>query len=375
MPRRRRRANPEALAHVVLERYLCVRRGTPVTVESWSHALPWARALVVEARRRGARPTLLVEDEEAYFRSLAVAAPVAVRFRPPLPARGGAYVRLDGPSELPRLAGLVPRDRERLLLRHDRRWWAEARRLRLRAVRLAVADATAAAADRFGVDRDAWEDELVRASILDPRRLARQAERVALALGRARRLEVRHSNGTDFTTVRGDGRTVRDTGVPDPSAGRVWSRIPAGLFIVPLRASGTDGTWEMNRPHYDRFVDPPVAVGGRFAFHGGRITTVTFDRGGEPFSDALARTGRGRLRPLALTVGLNPAIGGAPELAPLAEGTVGIVLGDASLRADGSDLGFSFVAPLADADVDADGRAWLRGGRPTRPRSTRVGTV
>jgi hypothetical protein len=371
MPRPHHVAREDALAGVVLDRYLRVRRGEAVTIESWSHALPWARALVVEARRRGARPLLVVEDEAAYFRSLATVGARGTRASrgAPRPA-GGAHVYLDGPEEFPRLFGLSAADRDRALARHDGAWWSDARRHRTRAVRLAIADATPTAAVRYGVDRDAWERELLRASLLDPALLRRSGERLLRGLGRARRLRVSHPNGTDLTAERSERAPFVDQGRSDPRGGVVWARIPAGLLLLPLRSTSADGRWEVNRPSHDRFARPPAAVGGRFRFRRGRLGAFEFDRGGEPFAAAQARFGRGRLRAVALTVGLNPRIHSAPELLGLAEGTVGLLLAEGPYRPGGSRPRFSFLGPISDADIEVDGRPWLRRGRPVagRPR-------
>ena len=135
-----------------------------------------------------------------------------------------------------------------------------------------------------------------------------------------------------------------------------------------IRGGTAEGTWETNRPAYDRFAQPPVALGGRFGFRAGRLREFAFDRGGAPFGAAYARAGRARA--VALTVGLNPAITHAPEVQELGEGTLGLLLGDAPYRADGGQPRFSFLAALSGAEVDADGRAWLvRGRLAVRPDS------
>lgn len=364
MPRQRPPRPEDALARVVLDRYLGLRRGESVTIETWSHALPWARSFVVEARRRGAHPSLMVEDELAFFRSLgAVGSPYVPAGHGNLPGRVGAYVYLDGPEEFPRLLGLPLQDLDRLLARHDHAWWRAARRSRTRAIRVAVGDSSPTAAMRYGVDPNAWRAELVRASLVDPDRLEGSARRLTRRLVRVRRLRVRHPNGTDLLLERDARPPLVDSGRPDPRAGRIWGRVPSGLLVIPLRGGTAEGTWETNRPAYNRFTQPPLAVGGRFVFRAGRLTEFTFDRGGAPFAAAYARAGRGRGRAVALTVGLNPAISHAPEAQELGEGTVGLLLSDAPYRAESRQPRFSFLAALEGADVDAEGRAWLAGGR------------
>lgn len=364
---RRRPPRPEdALARAVLDRYLAVRRGESVLIESWSHALPWARSFVVEARRRGARPSLTVEDEEAFFRSLGSSGSSAGVFGAEPALRGGAHVYFGGPEQFPRLLGLLPRDLERLRGRHDTAWWRAARRAGLRAVRIAVSDATETAAKRYGVGQKEWERELTRGSLVDPRSLELSGRRWLRRLARSRRLRVTHPNGTDLVVERGGRAPTIDSGRPDPSVGSVWGRVPAGLLILPLDSRATEGTWETNRPAYDRFAEPPVALGGRFDFRAGRLTEFAFDRGGEQFAAATTRAGPHRTRAIALTVGLNPAISQAPEVQELADGTVGLLLGDSAYRPAGTQPRFSFLAPLAGAAITLEPRPARH--RPPGPR-------
>ncbi len=356
MPSPRHERREDALARAILDRYLGVRPGEAVTIETWSHALPWARALVVAARRRGARPSLLVEDEEAFFRSVeVVGSRFPQRFRSGSAGRGGAHIYLDGPEEFPRLLGLPPRDRERLLERHDRAWWTAARRARTRALRVAVGDATPTAAERYGVDRDAWQSELLRASLVDPDVLARRGEAVLRSLRGSPCFHLRHPNGTDLWVDVVPRAARTDVGRPEPARGFVWGHVPAGLLILPLRAHRTVGVWETNRPAYDRFARTPVAVGGRFVFRRGRLAELAFDRGGEPALPPPARFGPGTVRPIALTIGLNPAISFAPEFQELGEGTYGLLLGDAPYRPGGERPRRTFLGALAGAEIETDG--------------------
>jgi len=364
MPARR---PEEALARVVIDRGLAVRPQETVTIETWSHALPWARALVLECRRRGAEPTLVVEDEDAFFRSLPLR---DARRLPRAPAalaeHSDAYVYLGGPEHFPRLLGLPPDDLEAVLARHDPRWWRAARRVGLRAARLAIAGVTDVAASRFGVDPTVWRREVVRASLVDPDRLHRAARRLTGRIARARRVRITHPNGTDLSVELDPRRWMVEDGRVDRAdrrAGRIWTEVPSGLVAVPLDEGFAEGGWEANRPVYDRFADPPVALGARFVFRRGRVDDWSFDRGGEPFARAYARGGRGRDVPGALTFGLNPDLTKAPELGEIAEGTVGLLLGDNRAAGGRRRARFSYLTTLAEASVELDGRPWIVDGR------------
>ncbi|MGA8302291.1 MAG: hypothetical protein WA691_06330 [Thermoplasmata archaeon] len=54
------------LARSVLQRNLKVRKGEHVTIEAWTHTLPWAVAFARETRRLGAFPLITYDDEDAY---------------------------------------------------------------------------------------------------------------------------------------------------------------------------------------------------------------------------------------------------------------------------------------------------------------------
>jgi leucyl aminopeptidase (aminopeptidase T) len=366
------RRSEEALARVVLDRYLAVRPGETVTIETWDHALPWARAFVLEARRRRVDPALVVEDEEAFFRSLALSRGREVPGpSPTLAERSDAYVYLPGPEEFPRLFGLPTAEFETVIARHGPDWWRAARRRGLRAVRVAVAAATPTAAARFGVDLEAWRRDVLRASLVPPDRLARAAEPIARRLARARRVHLRHPNGTDLTVrllphagVVEDGRLDR----ADRAAGRVWSRVPTGLAAFALADGSAEGIWEANRPVYDRYGDAPVAEGARFTFRRGRLREFSFERGASSFASAYARGGRGREVASALTFGLNPAVVRGPELDELARGTVGLLLGDNRAAGGRHRSRFSYLTTLSGVDIELDGRPWWSGGRPVAAR-------
>ncbi|MGA8710556.1 MAG: hypothetical protein WB786_04920, partial [Thermoplasmata archaeon] len=114
----------DRLARMVLGQCLGVRRGETVTVETWDHALSWARAVVLEARRRGCEPTLVVEDEETFFRSLAQSSGRTVPGAPAAVAEASdAYVYFPGPANFSRLLGLSGEERDAVLGRHGAEWW------------------------------------------------------------------------------------------------------------------------------------------------------------------------------------------------------------------------------------------------------------
>jgi hypothetical protein len=360
------------LARSTLAQYLRVRRGEAVTIEAWTPAVPWARAFVVEARRLGLEPVLAIEDEEGFFRSLAEDGPV-----PTAPAAlagfGGAYVYFPGPEAFPRLFGLRAEDLGSALGRHGRAWKGAARLSGLRAVSMTVATVSATAAARFGVNVDGWRSEVVDASVVPPRRLAAAAAPLLRALRRAREVTVRHPNGTRLELRLRPGRWSVESGQPEAVARRrdsPWTVVPTGRLILPVLPGSACGTWEANRPAYDRLGEPPVSVGARFTFVDGRLDEVAFDRGGEAFASAYVRAKRRPDVVSGLSLGLNPRVVRAPEIGDLGAGALGLRFGGARLRSR-PDASGPYVSLLHGADVDLDGRPWLVGGRPARTAAAR----
>src|SRR5947207_15415643 len=60
----------EALAKNVIRRTLDIQPKENVIVECWNHGLAIATEVVCQARAAGARPMLLFEDEDAYWRAV-----------------------------------------------------------------------------------------------------------------------------------------------------------------------------------------------------------------------------------------------------------------------------------------------------------------
>ena len=360
----------DRLARSVLGPSLGVQPNEVVTIESWSHALPWALALVREVRRRRAKPILVVEDEETFFESLRVVRPNSVPQIPlSLVEASDVYVYLPGPESFPRLFGLNDRELHRVVSRFDAQWWRAARQRRVRFARLAIASATSTAADHFGIDVEGWSREVWRASLFPPGQLRRKGRHLLRRLARARRVRVRHPNGTDWAVELRKGRGFVEDGrvdTEDYRSGHLATQVPSGLVAVSLRSSTAEGVWESNRQTYHRFQDPPTAVGARFVFRDGRLKEYSFDRGGEAFAATYARGGRGRDRATRLTFGLNPAIVRAPEFEEIADGMVTLWLGSDRPPPERGPVPFSFLSPLAGADVEVDGEQWWVGGRPVR---------
>ncbi len=370
----------DALARLALDRFLAVRPGEAVTIEAWTHGLPWALPFVLEARRLGAEPTLVVEDEETFFRSLAGRARRPPAQAPVAPVVSSGRLRLlRGPGAVPaslRPPGRGPRNgagpaRPGLVGGRDAGRASSGPHGDQRRQRRRPRNATAS-------NLGAWSREILTASGVTPNRLRARGGRWMRRLSRARAGRIRHPNGTDLTVgVRPRGMILEDGAVDrdDRRAGRFWTQIPTGFLAVPIQTGKADGSWEANRPVYDRLADPPVALGARFEFSQGRLRQFAFDRGGEPFAAARAAGGPGSDLVGAIILGLNPGIDHAPELAEIALGSVSVLIGNDRAVGGRNRARFEFLSTLAGASVDVDGLPWLVEGRERSARSSAHGTA
>ncbi|HEV8050091.1 MAG TPA: hypothetical protein VGP88_05815, partial [Thermoplasmata archaeon] len=105
------------LARTTLAKNLKVRKGESVVIESWTHGLPYVAAFVEEARRLGAEPLVIYEDEGAWWsaigqgRSKAVAK-ISNSERAALQA-ADVFVYFWGPEDRPRADHLPARVADR----------------------------------------------------------------------------------------------------------------------------------------------------------------------------------------------------------------------------------------------------------------------
>jgi leucyl aminopeptidase (aminopeptidase T) len=127
------------VARKVLGESLSVKKGESLVVETWNNGLPFARHVVVEARRIGAVPITLFEDEEAYIEGVrkgdADSVGVMGKHEQAMLSSSDAYVFIPGPP-----IGALSRKLERKEVadstRYNQSWYEAAAKAKLRGARL-----------------------------------------------------------------------------------------------------------------------------------------------------------------------------------------------------------------------------------------------
>jgi hypothetical protein len=355
-------AGPAAVARALVGGALRLRRGEHVAVLSWNHTLPWATACVTEARRVGARPFLILEDEAAFWRSVELAPSTAGwsgLSRPMLAAvtRSDALLYFPGPADRPRLHALPPRTLGALRGSTDDDWLARSRRAGNRAVRCLLGYVSDPQAERWSVPAAMWRSQLIRGiTEVDYAALGRDAERVARLLRTGRSLHLMASNGTDLTVrLRGrtpwvdDGRVDRD----DRRHGRTLSSAPAGSVVVAVEEGSAEGTVVANRPS---FLSSGRVAGAQWEVERGRLRNYWYTEGASSFEAELAAAPRGRDVVSLFSIGLNPALApGVPQAEDAEAGAVTVAIGGNTLYGGRLRCRFLSWITVGEATVTVDG--------------------
>jgi aminopeptidase len=327
-------AKRRALARNVLGRTLQLKRGENVLIETWSETLPWAESAVLEARRLGARPLLIVEDEPTYWKSLAEVpianvGPVGNHEWAALKAADAHFYFLgpmDTAREESRPASLVNR-----MNSTDHEWFSLVEKYGVRCARWDLGRTSEVWARRYGVDLDRWRSELIDAASVDPSTLRTEGRRVADRLRRGRVARVTHPNGTDLT-LHLAGRAPRvDDGVVDAAdvrSGNVVTVVPSGVTTVAVKETAGDGVLTANSAGvlFARDVEIPL-LEGSWTLKGGRVVGHEFKKGEREFRRAVTAAGSAGVRPGLLSVGLNPGISTIPLLFDQERGTITFEVG------------------------------------------------
>ncbi len=354
-------ASPPAVARALVGSALRLKRDEHLVVASWNHTLPWASAAVAEARRVGARPTLILEDETAFWRSIDLA-PRTGRWAS-LPRtvhaalrRADALLYFSGPSDRPRLRRLSSETLSPFLDRDDQ-WFELVRGGGARGIRCLLGHASDAQADVWDVPGAMWRSQLIRGILeADYVRMGDDARRAAAKLARGRELRITSDNGSDLS-LRLRGRTpwVDDGQVDadDLKHGRSVATAPAGSVVVAVDERSASGIVIANRPSY---LAGGRAEGAQWEIDGGRLRNYWYPEGGDAFEAEFARAPRGRDTIALFSLGLNGALAaGVPHAEDEEEGTVTLAIGGNTLYGGRNRCRYLSWITVGKATVAVDG--------------------
>ncbi len=128
----------EKVAQKVLLQTLHMKKGETLTIETWNNGLPFARRLLVEARRLGVIPAMILEDEAAYIEAVKVTPKDILgnmgKQEYGLLAGSDAYVFIPGPP-IGTYSPHLSRQEVAESTKYNRSWYEAAEKARLRGAR------------------------------------------------------------------------------------------------------------------------------------------------------------------------------------------------------------------------------------------------
>jgi leucyl aminopeptidase (aminopeptidase T) len=356
-------------ARNIVTKYLKVRAGENVIIESWAHTMPMASAMVDEARRVGGEVLFVYNDEDAWGRAID-------RGQTKLLGRSSApewaalkaadvYVNFWGPADADR----IEKDTEDALndaFAWNWPWYAVARKAGLRGVRMTGGFVSEGRARRWRLDPVQWEESMLRACLVDPEEMAKKGARLGKALSRGKKVRITHPNGTDLEVALAGVAPRLTDGRPhpwhkgDPASGML-QQVPAGTLDVALDSRTAEGSFHANRRTN---IWWNWHAGGRLDFGGGKLTSYTFENGEEDFARRYKNGTAGKDRASLLKLGLNPAVKDIPNLETVEGGSVSLQIGGNRFLpggTNGSDF-FTWFS-LAGSQIAIDGTPVIRSGK------------
>ncbi len=362
-------AQERALARLLLGKTLRVRRGETVTIEAWSHSIPWATACFREATERKAHPIILYHDDATFWALVeggrAREVGILGEHEYTALANTDAYVYFEGPEDRGRFHAL-PDATRKLVTAWEDRWWEMAKKAGLRCAWLLLGRAVTGSARFHGIPLGVWREELIRSSLVDPSIMRREGLRVARRFTTGRAVRIQHPNGTRLDLRLGGRAPIVHDGVVDEAdlaAGHFLEEVPSGYVPVLLDETFAEGRIFSNVTH--RGLDGHTVVSGaHWEFHAGRLTGFHHERGGSFLAQEYSSAPpEGRDRPALLSIGLNPEISRAPIVTDQRRGRLMLMVGGNKGHGGGNANPFHTYLLLDGASVDVDGVPLLVDGK------------
>ena len=296
------------VAKRILTQSLSLKKGESLTVETWNNGLPFARQVVLEARRMGAIPLLILEDEDAYVRGVPVTPKDVLgrmgKHEYKLISGTDAYVFIPGPV-LGSYSRRLPRDEVASSTAYGDGWYKAAAKAKLRGVRLAFGYIGEDAPSLLGKSIKTIVTHQLEAALADYRGLGKKARSLSSAMKKGAHGVVKTPGSKLELTFTGVHEL--DDGVVDQKDLQEENNvcyIPPGYVYAGLEPSSVSGSFAFS-PTVTRFG---VIEDGSIEFKDGDVVGWSSKSSGPALEKLAAAASANAKRASSLTVGLNPLL-------------------------------------------------------------------
>ena len=312
------------VARKVLVESLALKKGECLTIESWNNGLPFARQVSLEARKIGAIPLTLFEDEEAYVKGVRASPPDMVgkmgkaEFR--LLSASDAYVFIPGPV-LGSYSHRLPRPEVNSSTAYNEAWYKAAAKAEIRGVRMSFGYIGEDAPSLLGKSVDSIVAHQLNASLANYGSIVRRAKAVSAALPEGTKATVR-TPGSKLTFKVTAVREL-DDGVVDEKDVRDGNNvcyIPPGYIYIELDPASASGKFTFS-PTITRFG---IIRDGAVEYEAGRAIRWKSTTSSSTLAKLITAAPEKARQATAMTLGLNPLLGYGFGQNALAGGVIGV---------------------------------------------------
>jgi len=338
------------VAKKVLTETLAVKRGESITVETWNNGIEFARNAVAEARLRGCKAIMVLEDEKAYIEG------VKRSPRDTLGSMGDneygmlsntdVYLFVPGPL----LAAFQTKVKPELMAdstRYNGSWYEAAEKAKLRGARLTFGYVGQEMAGLMGRTVQQVVDRQLRAALVDFHEISKTAHK----------LTGHFSDGTEGTISSNGqqilfsfkGNVAVEDGVvsrEDVEAGDNMTYVPPGFVTSAVDPKSATGNIKVSKS----VTRLGLLKEATLTFSEGKLTEWASRENSLMLNELVKAVPDERRRLTLLNVGINHRMG-------YLFGQDRMVAGSVTMG------GFGFTAVMRDADLVLGGKKVVDGGK------------
>lgn len=295
------------LARKILNDSIQLKKGENLTIESWQGGLPFARRVLVEAKKKGAHALLLLEDDEVFI-EVAKSLPTENigkmgqhEYR--LLSSTDAYVFIPGPPIAVYTKAVTTAQRSASTA-YNSSWYDAAEKANLRGVRISFGYIGRDLARLYGKKSEEIIAHQLRASLINYRPIQAQGRRIAKALEDDTKIEL-HSGGK--LTFRLHGELVIEDGIVDQndvSSGNNISYIPPGRIRKEIDPNSVSGQIELSSAE----TSWGMVEGLKLKFRNGVLTSWACRRGKQAILELFQTVPAEKRKVSILELGINPTM-------------------------------------------------------------------
>jgi len=296
------------VARKVLSETLRLKKGETLTVETWSNSLPFALIVAHEAKKMGAIPLVVYEDEDAYLEGVRSTPKdvlgVMGKHELGLLSGSDAYVFIPGPP-LASYNKKITRQEYVDSTKYNDSWYKAAEKAGLRGARLTFGYLGEDIAEVLGKPLDEMTRHHLQAALADFDKMGKKGNEIAKHLVDGSMATIK-GKGTDLSFELKGELEIQDgiTDAEDISAGNNVAYVPAGFVYKEVDTATVTGKARLS-PTLTRFG---LLKDATLVFEKGKIVDWRSVKSSKVLRD-LGEAIPEKSRVLyAITIGLNPAM-------------------------------------------------------------------